>query len=83
MVGNGHTRKMLRLTGGKHLCGRCGFVPEHVCQMDVDHVDGDHSNNAPANLMVLCANCHRLKTQQNKDNRWRNRAAETVAAHAR
>jgi len=43
-------------------CARCGFVPEHVCQLDVDHIDEDHENNDPANLQTLCANCHRLKT---------------------
>jgi hypothetical protein len=48
-------------------CERCGFVPEHPCQMDLDHRDGDHTNNDPANLAVLCARCHRLKTLQNRD----------------
>ncbi len=43
-------------------CERCGFVPEHICQLDVDHKDGNHSNNAVENLQTLCANCHRLKT---------------------
>lgn len=44
------------------VCARCGFVPEHVCQLDVDHIDGNHSNNTIENLQTLCANCHRLKT---------------------
>ena len=43
-------------------CVRCGFQQEDACQMDVDHIDGDHNNNDPANLQTLCANCHRLKT---------------------
>ena len=43
-------------------CDRCGFSAEHPCQLDVDHIDGDHQNNAPENLQTLCANCHRLKT---------------------
>lgn len=42
-------------------CERCGFLPEHPCQLDVHHRDGDHENNAPANLETLCANCHRLE----------------------
>jgi 5-methylcytosine-specific restriction endonuclease McrA len=46
----------------KSVCERCGFVPEHEGQLDVDHIDGDHGNNEPANLQTLCANCHRLKT---------------------
>lgn len=40
----------------------CGFVPVLMIQLDVDHIDGDHSNNDPSNLQTLCANCHRLKT---------------------
>lgn len=48
-------------------CESCGFVPVHPCQLDVDHVDGNHSNNDPSNLQTLCANCHRLKTYENQD----------------
>ena len=45
----------------KTYCETCG-VSYHRCQLDVDHIDGDHSNNDPTNLQTLCANCHRLKT---------------------
>lgn len=48
-------------------CSFCGFVPIHMCQLDVDHIDGDHNNNSPDNLQTLCANCHRLKTYLHKD----------------
>jgi 5-methylcytosine-specific restriction endonuclease McrA len=44
----------------------------HSCQLDVDHIDGDHDNNDPENLQTLCANCHRLKTQIQKDYRHKN-----------
>lgn len=46
----------------KPICESCGFVPIHLCQLDVDHIDGDHANHALENLQTLCANCHRLKT---------------------
>lgn len=55
----------------KSACERCNFIPEHLCQLDVDHIDGDHSNSEPSNLQTLCANCHRLKTKLNGDNRWK------------
>lgn len=46
----------------KLYCESCNFIPTHPCQLDVDHIDGDHSNNEIDNLQTLCANCHRLKT---------------------
>lgn len=51
----------------KGYCEECGFSPVHSCQLDVDHVDGNHWNDEPSNLRTLCANCHRLKTYLNKD----------------
>jgi 5-methylcytosine-specific restriction endonuclease McrA len=41
-------------------CSKCGFVAEDICQLDVHHKDGNHSNNALENLKTVCANCHRL-----------------------
>jgi hypothetical protein len=45
----------------KDYCEQCG-VKYHKCQLDVDHIDGKHGNNAVDNLQTLCANCHRLKS---------------------
>ncbi len=60
-----HTKPWTRYKLDK--CEHCGFVPLHPCQLDVDHIDGNKSNNLSCNLMTLCANCHRLKTHINKD----------------
>lgn len=51
----------------KNECEHCSFMAIDPCQLDVDHIDGNHSNNDPSNLQTLCANCHRLKTKVNKD----------------
>lgn len=51
----------------KDFCEQCGFIPVHPCQLDVDHRDGDKSRNSEEDLITLCANCHRLKTQMSKD----------------
>ena len=49
-------------------CEFCKFVAVVPGQMEVDHIDGNHSNNSHSNLQTLCANCHRLKTWE--ENRW-------------
>lgn len=51
----------------KDSCEKCGFVPEHTIQLDIDHIDGNNFNNDLSNLQTLCANCHRLKTYLNRD----------------
>ena len=51
----------------KDYCEACGFVALFPIQLDVDHINGDSTNNDPSNLQTLCANCHRLKTRLNWD----------------
>lgn len=51
----------------KSYCEHCSFIPLHPCQLDVDHIDGNHKNNNEDNLQTLCANCHRLKTHLNSE----------------
>ena len=53
----------------------CGFIENLDCQLcgwnktnphsgiiatQIDHVDGDDTNNKPENLKILCPNCHSL-----------------------
>ena len=42
--------------------------------LEVDHIDGDHTNNNPDNLRTLCSDEHGYKTQKNEDylNRYKN-----------
>jgi 5-methylcytosine-specific restriction endonuclease McrA len=53
---------LLDTLGGGLICSRCGFKASRNCQIDIDHIDGNHANNDPSNLQLLCANCHRLKS---------------------
>jgi 5-methylcytosine-specific restriction endonuclease McrA len=62
--------KRTRKYGGYHkksFCEYCSFKALDSCQLDVDHIDGNHKNNNLDNLQTLCANCHRLKTKVNKE----------------
>ncbi|ALA07792.1 putative HNH homing endonuclease [Bacillus phage BC01] len=54
-------------------CEYCGFKAEDPCQLDIDHIDGNHKNNDPSNHQVLCANCHRLKTKRSKEGYYKDR----------
>ena len=68
-------------THKKDHCESCGFIAEHPVQLDVDHIDGNHLNDDPCNLMTLCANCHRLKTQLNNDHLPSNRGTVVIHNH--
>ena len=59
----------------KDYCEHCGLKPEYKVVLDVDHIDGDHTNNDPSNLQTLCANCHRIKTVVSGDGVYKRRCA--------
>jgi len=46
--------------------------------LDVHHLDGNHFNNDPLNLVTICPNVHRLVTMKNQD--YNNRYPELHAA---
>jgi hypothetical protein len=46
-----------------HKCCVCGFDKiraDGFSILQIDHIDGDHGNNARDNLRVVCPNCHAL-----------------------
>ncbi len=49
------TRAMI-LERDKYCCQACGFSCSQY--QEVHHIDGDHDNNIPDNLMTLCPLCH-------------------------
>ena len=49
------------------VCAFCGFKPVDICQLSVDHINGNHDDNRPSNLQTLCLNCHSLKTKVSGD----------------
>jgi len=53
--------------------GRLGYVCRAVvrisAQLEVDHKNGNPTDNRPRNLQTLCCLCHKYKTHANKDYR--------------
>lgn len=60
----GHRRKRERLLErANYACTQCGFDKRRVdglCILEIDHIDGTHTNNSEENLRVLCPNCHAM-----------------------
>ena len=63
---NGKPRSYPVLFDNFKPCEQCGFVPTHKAQMDRHHKNGNHYDNQPKNIQILCANCHRLVTVQQR-----------------
>lgn len=45
-------------------CAYCEAAGKTVPATEVDHIDGDSTNNARENLRPLCKRCHSAKTAQ-------------------
>jgi len=56
-----YIRKYLHETRGT-ACEECGWNERHPTDgavlTEIEHIDGDAENNTPANLKILCPNCH-------------------------
>lgn len=57
-------------------CQMCNYNHPNVLQ--VDHIDGNPSNNNPHNLRVLCANCHYQRTRHSVRKRSSNKIPLSV-----
>lgn len=58
------TVRLYLLSQAGYKCSSCGWSGVNPVSkkstLQVDHKDGDSSNNRPENLQVLCPNCHSL-----------------------
>lgn len=44
------------------LCGWCAISIDGRIPVELDHINGDHSDNRIENLRILCPNCHSLQS---------------------
>lgn len=58
-------------------CSECKRTEwnDHPIPLDMDHRDGDHTNNFPANLRLLCLNCHGVTPTFKNKNKGNGRSA--------
>ncbi|MER6850029.1 HNH endonuclease signature motif containing protein [Streptomyces flaveolus] len=56
-------RRALLAVGVAEKCARCGIGPEWFGKpltLEIDHVNGDWSDDRRENLRLLCPNCHAI-----------------------
>jgi 5-methylcytosine-specific restriction endonuclease McrA len=51
------------------LCGWCESAADGRIPVELDHINGDHSDNRLENLRVLCPNCHSLQATHRGKNK--------------
>lgn len=56
--------KKYMLIKTENKCQECGWnklnIYTNKIPLELEHIDGDHSNNKESNLKILCPNCHSL-----------------------
>ena len=71
-----HLKKYLLDKYG-HKCARCGWGKinpfTYTLPLEVEHIDGDYTNNAEDNLILLCPNCHSLTATYKGANKGKGR----------
>ena len=78
------TRRAMLLRSRSRVCEICGLNEwmGKPIQIEMDHVDGDHANNADSNLRLICPNCHAQTPTYKGNNYGRGRTKRRVDRQA-
>ena len=75
-------RRERLLEEANYKCSQCGYNKTRdngKTILEVDHINGDSTNNSKDNLRVLCPNCHALTpTFRNWGNRGNKKTSERI-----
>nr|WP_249338697.1 HNH endonuclease signature motif containing protein [Streptomyces sp. V17-9] len=74
-------RRALCAVGVPNICDECGTAPEWLGRpmtLEVDHVNGDWSDDRQENLRLLCPNCHATTATWCRGGRQRHTAPSKV-----
>lgn len=63
----------------KDYCEWCFVKADENNSLEIDHIDGDRSNNHINNLQTLCNQCHINKTKIFKDNAYNKKERKAVS----
>ena len=54
------------------LCGWCQMSKDGRIPLELDHINGIHTDNRLENLRILCPNCHSLQLTHRGRNKYKN-----------
>ena len=73
--------RVIHEQSGRCVCGISEWRGVSIT-LEVDHIDGDHANNARENLIALCPNCHSITPTFRGKNKPAKRVSDDELARA-